>query len=214
MPAAVPKPRGRPSAPQEEVKKQIIDSTMTLLFDKGYDATTIEAVASQAGVAKKTVYRFAKNREELLGLSVRNWTDNYAPLTQLDPKDKSDVLPTLRKLLTAICGQALSESAVKMFRLLNTTFPGKGELLKRYNENGIERGQQLLTDWIIRQQNHGWFPMLPADISAKAILAMCVAEPLRKTAIGLTHTFEDEAVEAHLDSCMQFISLIIDQGSE
>lgn len=41
---------------------------MALLFDKGYDATTIEAVASHAGVAKKTVYRFAKNREELLGL--------------------------------------------------------------------------------------------------------------------------------------------------
>ncbi|WP_162997887.1 TetR/AcrR family transcriptional regulator C-terminal domain-containing protein [Rahnella sp. Larv3_ips] len=145
---------------------------------------------------------------------MRNWTDNYAPLTQLDPKDKSDVLPTLRKLLTAICGQALSESAVKMFRLLNTTFPGKGELLKKYNENGIERGQQLLTDWITRQQNHGWFPMLPADISAKAILAMCVAEPLRQTAIGLTHTFEDEAVEAHLDSCMQFILLIFNRDNE
>ncbi len=101
-----------------------------------------------------------------------------------------------------------------MFRLLNTTFPGKGELLKKYNENGIERGQQLLTDWITRQQNHGWFPMLPADISAKAILAMCVAEPLRQTAIGLTHTFEDEAVEAHLDSCMQFILLIFNRDNE
>ena len=85
------KPRGRPSVPEEEVKKQIIGSAMALLFDKGYDATTIEAVASHAGVAKKTVYRFAKNREELLGLSVRNWTDNYAPLLQSDPTDKNDV---------------------------------------------------------------------------------------------------------------------------
>ncbi|MBP2838186.1 TetR/AcrR family transcriptional regulator [Dickeya parazeae] len=214
MPTLPPKLRGRPSAPQEEVKKQIISSTMTLLFDEGYDATTIQAVAAHAGVAKKTVYRFAKNREELLGLSVRNWTDNYAPLLQIDPSSKNDVLPTLRKLLAAICSQALSETAVKMFRLLNTQFPGKEELLKRYHENGIERGQQLLTDWIRRQQNHGWWPILPADISAKAILAMCVAEPLRQAAIGLIYPVENEAIEAHLNSCMQFILLIFKQNNE
>lgn len=214
MPASAPKPRGRPSAPQDEVKKLIIDSAMTLLFENGYQATTIEAVASQAGVAKKTVYRFAKDREELLGLSVRNWTDHYAPLSLRDAKNQRDVLPALRTLLTAICRQALSETAVKMFRLLTTSFPGKEELLKKYNENGIERGQHLLTDWIIRQQNHGWLPMLPADISARAILAMCVAEPLRQTAIGLTSSFEDEAIEAHLDSCMVFISPLFTQDGE
>ncbi|MBG0635027.1 TetR/AcrR family transcriptional regulator [Enterobacter ludwigii] len=208
------KPRGRPSVPEEEVKKQIIGSAIALLFDKGYDATTIEAVASHAGVAKKTVYRFAKNREELLGLSVRNWTDNYAPLLQSDPTDKNDVLPALRKLLAAICGQALSVTAVKMFRLLNTEFPGKDDLLKKYTENGIARGQQLLTEWITRQQKQGWLPMLPADTSAKVILAMCVAEPLRQAAIGLIDPVEKTDIEAHLDSCMPFILLIFRQGDE
>lgn len=208
------KPRGRPSVPEEEVKKQIIGSATALLFDKGYDATTIEAVASHAGVAKKTVYRFAKNREELLGLSVRNWTDNYAPLLQSDPTDKNDVLPVLRKLLAAICGQALSVTAVKMFRLLNTEFPGKDDLLKKYNENGIARGQQLLTEWITRQQKQGLLPMLPADTSAKVILAMCVAEPLRQAAIGLIDPVEKTDIEAHLDSCMPFILLMFRQGDE
>ena len=208
------KPRGRPSVPEEEVKKQIIGSATALLFDKGYDATTIEAVASHAGVAKKTVYRFAKNREDLLGLSVRNWTDNYAPLLQSDPTDKNDVLPVLRKLLAAICGQALSVTAVKMFRLLNTEFPGKDDLLKKYNENGIARGQQLLTEWITRQQKQGLLPMLPADTSAKVILAMCVAEPLRQAAIGLIDPVEKTDIEAHLDSCMPFILLMFRQGDE
>lgn len=205
------KTRGRPSVPQEEVKKKIMSSAMSLLFDKGYDATTIEAVASHAGVAKKTVYRFAKNREEMLGLSVRSWTDNYAPLLQIDPMDKNDVLPALKKLLAAICEQALSETAVKMFRLLNTEFPGKDELLKKYNENGIVRGQQLLTSWITRQQKNGGLPMLPADVTAKVILAMCVAEPLRQAAIGLMHPAEKKDIEEHLNSCMPFILRIFKQ---
>ncbi|WP_044858180.1 TetR/AcrR family transcriptional regulator C-terminal domain-containing protein, partial [Enterobacter ludwigii] len=92
--------------------------------------------------------------------------------------------------------------------------PGKDDLLKKYTENGIARGQQLLTEWITRQQKQGWLPMLPADTCAKVILAMCVAEPLRQAAIGLTHTVEKTDIEAHLDSCMPFILLIFRQGDE
>ena len=56
--------------------------------------------------------------------------------------------------------------------------------------------------------------MLPADTSAKVILAMCVAEPLRQAAIGLIDPVEKIDIEAHLDSCMPFILLIFRQGDE
>lgn len=207
MPVLPPKTRGRPAAPPEQVKKNIINSGMELLLEKGYEAATIEAIASHAGVAKKTLYRFVQNRDELLGLAVRSWTDNYVDLLHRDPETQADVIPALRSLLSAISGQALSESAVKMFRLLTTDFPGKQELLNKYHENGLERGQQLLSDWITRQQQRGWLPAFPPDNAARAILAMCIAEPLRQMALGVIQPSNREAVEEHLNFSMQFIAL-------
>ena len=105
-------------------------------------------MAAQAGVAKKTVYRHASNREELVGLAVREWTDGFAPQLQRDAHGADEVLPLLQDILQAVCTQALSAQAVQVFRLLATDFPGKDALLQAYLDNGIERGRALLADWL------------------------------------------------------------------
>ena len=39
---------------------------MDEVLNEGYAATTLEAVARRAGMAKKTVYRYASDREDLV----------------------------------------------------------------------------------------------------------------------------------------------------
>ncbi len=82
-------------------------------------------MAAHAGVAKKTVYRHASNREELVGLAVREWTDGFAPQLQRDARNAQEVVPLLQDILHAVCAQALSAQAVQVFRLLATDFPAR-----------------------------------------------------------------------------------------
>ena len=201
--------RGRPPRPEEDVRRALLQSAMDVLLESGYEATTMEAIARRAGVAKKTAYRHAENRQELIGLAVRQWTDGYAPSMQMDPQDTGDVAQALRAILENVCMQVLSETAVRVFRLLTTEFPGKQELLDSYQRNGIERGQMLLSGWLEKQSRKGLLHAPEPAVLAKAILAMAVAEPLRQMALGMMRPLPEGSVAAHLDTCMDVLSLLI-----
>lgn len=55
--------KGRPRS--EQAKQAILNSAYQLLTSNGLSGVTIEAVASQAGVGKPTIYRYWKNANEL-----------------------------------------------------------------------------------------------------------------------------------------------------
>ena len=56
-----------------ETQRLIVEAAQTLFLDQGYAATTIEAVASKAGVAGSTVYAIFKNKRGILAALREVW---------------------------------------------------------------------------------------------------------------------------------------------
>ncbi|AJG24941.1 TetR/AcrR family transcriptional regulator [Cupriavidus basilensis] len=203
------KPRGRPPKPEAEIQALLVTSAMEVLLERGYEATTVEAIAAKAGVAKKTVYRLAANRDELVGMAVRAWTDGFAGTLAIDASQSAEVMGVLRSILEQICAHVLTAEAVSMFRLLTTDFRGKGELLAAYERNGIARGRALLGEWLERQHRHKMLNAPDPRAAAGAILAIAVTEPLRQMAIGVATPIERVEDVQHLDACMGIIGRIV-----
>ena len=61
---------GRPRSAQAH--KAIIDTTLELLAEEGYQGLSIEAVAARAGVGKTTIYRRWTSKEELVMEAMRH----------------------------------------------------------------------------------------------------------------------------------------------
>jgi AcrR family transcriptional regulator len=59
-----PRPRGRPR--RAAAREAIIESTLALLAERGFQTTTIEAIATRAGVGRNTIYRRWSSKEELI----------------------------------------------------------------------------------------------------------------------------------------------------
>jgi AcrR family transcriptional regulator len=177
--------RGRPATPESELHAAVVDATLTLLLTQGYAATTVEAVAKQAGMAKKTLYRFAENREALVRQAIASWPDAFLPVFEQDALQAAELPQLLEQGLRAIARQVLSAQAVGMFRLLQGEFPGREALLVIYQRNGIERGRAIVADWLQRQQQRGWLRELECIQTSDLLLAMVMAEPLRQMALGL-----------------------------
>lgn len=182
---AEPRSRGRPSAPEGELRAAAVEATLALLLTQGYAATTVDAVAKRAGMAKKTLYRFAENRDALVTQAIVSWTDAFAPVFEQDAQRATELPTLLSQGLQAIARQVLSEQAVGMFRLLQSEFPGREDLLAAYQRNGIERGRTIVADWLQRQQRRGWLRELDCAQTSDLLLAMVIAEPLRQMALGL-----------------------------
>jgi AcrR family transcriptional regulator len=71
------------SDPKERRRRQILDAAKELFIRHGYRKTSIDEVAALAGVAKGTVYVYAKNKADLLVQVIVEEKKRY--LTQLKP---------------------------------------------------------------------------------------------------------------------------------
>ena len=57
-----------------ERREQILDAALRLWTEHGFDATTVDALAREAGVAKGTVYLYFATKEELFAAAVERWS--------------------------------------------------------------------------------------------------------------------------------------------
>ena len=85
------RPRGRPR--RADARGAIIDATLRLLAERGFQGTTIDAIAAEAGVGRNTIYRRWPTKEELIADALREIT------AEVDIEDEDDVY---RVLLTWI----------------------------------------------------------------------------------------------------------------
>ncbi|MFE0380158.1 TetR/AcrR family transcriptional regulator [Streptomyces inhibens] len=61
--------RGRPSLTErrrQETRLEIAETAAALFSDQGYDATTVEDIASAAGISLRTFYRYCAAKEDAL----------------------------------------------------------------------------------------------------------------------------------------------------
>ena len=71
-PQAPPRPRGRPR--RAATRRAIVEATLALLAERGFQATTIDAIATRAGVGRNTIYRRWTTKEELFADALHELT--------------------------------------------------------------------------------------------------------------------------------------------
>jgi AcrR family transcriptional regulator len=56
-----------------EVSKDILKEATKLFFDKGYKRVTVDEIASNLSISKKTIYKYYESKQDLLEKTFENW---------------------------------------------------------------------------------------------------------------------------------------------
>jgi AcrR family transcriptional regulator len=139
---------GRPSAEQAgEVDRRILEAATRLFLQLGFDATSCDQVAVQAGAGKASIYARYANKEELFTAVVRH---NVASM--LTPSKDLPAGLTLRERLhtvaSGILAHALQPRVVALMRVVITTANRLPELARLTDGIGRDRGIQLVAEAI------------------------------------------------------------------
>jgi AcrR family transcriptional regulator len=153
---------GRPRSGQAE--QAIIEATLDLFAEQGFEGVCVEAVASRAGVGKATIYRRWPNKEELLLAALSSLKSPYP-----EPKGVS-VRDDLVAMLSVMCTDMADPRKARRYALLL----GEGEkyprLMARYKETVVQPRRELMRSVIRRGMASG---ELRADIDVEiAVLAL------------------------------------------
>jgi len=135
-PAAASRRPGRPRS--EQAEQAIIEATLDVFAEQGFEGVCVEAVAARAGVGKATIYRRWPNKEELLLAAFGSLKSPFP-----EPKGGS-VRDDLLAMVQVMCTDKADPRKARRYALLL----GEGEkyprLMARYKETVVEPRREAM----------------------------------------------------------------------
>ncbi len=140
----------RRQAQARETRRSILGAADELFIDAGYAATTMQAIADQAGVAVQTVYAaFGTKRELLRQLIERSLTgdDDPLPITERATAQSIAVEPERRRRaeLGAALSRSITERVAPLVRVATEAAASDSELATMMEAVKAARRREMTT---------------------------------------------------------------------
>jgi len=129
----------RPGRPRSEAAEQaIIEATLDVFAEHGFEGVCVELVAARAGVGKATIYRRWPNKEELLLAALGSLKSPYPEPMGVSVRDD------LLSIVEVMCADKADPRKARRYALLL----GEGEkyprLMARYKAEVVEPRREMI----------------------------------------------------------------------
>lgn len=135
--------RGRPLVLATDVRRQLILETAERIFtETGYSAATMEEIARDAGMSKKTLYGLFPDKRSLFTSLIHD-IDGFASDLRFDPANSQK---ELRARLLKLAEVALSKRQVEVTRLVIAEARHCPELAEEFHAKAMRKGRAYLAN--------------------------------------------------------------------
>jgi TetR/AcrR family transcriptional regulator, mexJK operon transcriptional repressor len=175
---------GRPTR-EEAVRRdaRLLDVATKLFMERGFEGTSIDAVAEAAGVSKPTVYARYHDKRDLFAAVLRGRIRLWlAPLSAAAEAQATEASPksiktTLHELSRHMLAYTLAPEAGALQRILSAQAVQFPELAKLANEEGWLRAVRGVSSLLRQSAARGQIkvddPELAADMFLNLVLGHC-----------------------------------------
>jgi len=177
---------GRPSrAASEQLGERILDAATQMFLAQGFGATSIDALAQQLRMSKRTFYHRFPNKEALFAAVVHRIIQRLRPPPDIPLIEGADVETVLERLAAMILHAAVSPQAIALHRMIvaeSARFPELARVLAL--EGATEEATTLIAGILERAVKAKRLRIDDARFGAQQFLQMVVTLPQRR-AMGL-----------------------------
>lgn len=172
---------GRPTREQAEARlNQLLDTALDHFLEKGFEQATIEAIAGQVGMTKRTVYAKFPDKVALFRAALSLAADRYAVTTQeIAACDTRDLEQTLCNLAFLRIDKVATPNGVRLQRILQTESYRFPDLSDFAFERGAKETLIYLSRLLKRETKAGRLAISDPDRAAGVFMAMVVSTPVR-----------------------------------
>lgn len=189
----------RPGRPKDEAKgAAILEAAGQLFLERGFQGTSMDAVAQVAGVSKQTVYSHYRDKDDLFQAVIDNKKDSHGFGTALPPID-GDVRTLLLGLAGRLIALLFDPEVVRMYRVVLAE-TGRSQVPELFFESGPRRTVELVATFLGRLNGQG-LVRIPAPrlrYAAVQLINMVFGEYLMQALMGVRESIPAEERDAHL----------------
>ncbi|MDZ4760218.1 MAG: TetR/AcrR family transcriptional regulator [Alphaproteobacteria bacterium] len=177
-------------------RERILAAARKIFLDGPPELATMDAVAQQAGMSKKTIYREFKSQLDLLAALL---ADNVADMGEFPPpSSKADIELELYGVVMRLVTHMTSARSIALFRLLISEVRRYPELMKHGKPKGFPR--HVIADWLSSPTVRARYQIEDAEEAAAMLLGMVIQDSAFKLVLAdlpmPRHTLELRARKA------------------
>lgn len=201
----MPKPRAKPAGPGRpkdlEKRQAILDAAKRLFPRHGYDGISMDAIATEAGVSKRTVYSHFTDKDTLFAEAVKAKCEEMLPhaVFELGP-DAGPIREVLLTIARRFHCLVTSDEAVRLHRIMAAQAPDSPKLAKLFYEAGPRRTLAEFEALLRHAHDAGALDVPDPVRSAEHFFCLIKGLNHLRVLIGCCEPLSAEATETHLRS--------------
>ncbi|WP_449394484.1 TetR/AcrR family transcriptional regulator [Devosia riboflavina] len=105
---------------RRETRQRIVDAGLKLFGTNGYEATTLDAIAAEAGISRRTFFHYFKSKDEILISMQAGLGEQLSAALRAQPADRRP-LAALRAAMLGLVAPFSPESLLAIDRLMRSS---------------------------------------------------------------------------------------------
>jgi AcrR family transcriptional regulator len=201
-------PGGRPTREEAERRhRELLETTKRLLLERGWEATSIDEISRQSGVAKRFLYARYPDKAALFVAAVAQFRDEQIGALGALGAPPEDVEEGLNALATQIFAVAMRDETLAIIRLFLTEAPRLRDYAKLFAQSFPRRGLTGVARFLSDYAERGALRLDDPRIAAEHFVMLVIGVPQRLAMLGFRDSPEHEvrrlrsAVKLFLDGC-------------
>jgi TetR/AcrR family transcriptional regulator, mexJK operon transcriptional repressor len=192
-----------PGRPKDLEKRAAILEAAKRLFPKhGFEGTSMDAIATEAGVSKLTVYSHFKDKDTLFHDTVAAKCAEGMPHEIFDFVKGAPVRAQLHAIAHKFFELIVSPEAMSLHRLM--TAQPEPKLGKLFWEAGPRKTQAELARFLRAEIEAGVLDIPDPDRAASMFMSLLKGEPFARLSYMCCPHFGEADIEAHIDAVVDF----------
>jgi AcrR family transcriptional regulator len=185
--------------PQHSPRERILAAARKIFLDGPPEQATMDAVAHQAGMSKKTIYREFKSQVELLAALLLENVADMGAFTPPGPDE--DIELELYGVLVRMVTHFTSPRSMALARLIISEVRRYPELMSASKPKGFPR--ELLAQWLAAPVVRAKFQIEDPDDAAAMLFGMVMQDSGFKLLVVNNATMPQHLIEARARRAVQ-----------
>lgn len=203
MPNKVLPPSG-PGRPKDLVKRQaILEAAKTLFLRNGYDGSSMDAIAAEAGVSKLTVYSHFTDKETLFAAAVKSKCEEQLPELLFELSDDVPIEQALLNIGRSFHGLINSCESVALHRMMVNLAAQDSKLSKMFYDAGPQRLLEEMQHLLTQANAAGKLRIANPAGAADQFFCLIKGGANFRLLIGCGEALVGEAAEQHVQETVQ-----------
>jgi TetR/AcrR family transcriptional repressor of mexJK operon len=193
-----------PGRPKDLEKRAAILCAAKRLFPRsGFEGTSMDAIAAEAGVSKLTVYSHFTDKETLFFAAIQARCEEQMPATLFDVDLKGPVRDQLEEIARAFLKMVMAPESVALHRLLTsgTTSP---KLVQLFWDAGPRRVQGGLQQFLRSEVDADQLDIADVPRAASQFFALLKGEVHARLLCGCEELVSGREIDTHVRATVEF----------